>query len=279
MRAGPIEHTDRAYGPLPGLVEDSLPDGWGRLLMDRMFRQRGIEPASVSPLDRLSYLGTRAMGALTFHPPADETDRDDRLLDLHELGENAQAVLEGETTTILPQLMRAGGSPAGARPKVLVGIQEGQIVSGEDDLPHSADPTRGLSGHGLKVEAGAGRDGSKALVVQGGTDQQREKSHYQDRGGFLFLPQIELEANTTYEVEAWVRIVGEHTAARITADQYEWTPHDPARTARLETNIVTTPDTWQKLHLRFTTPAWDANVDPPLHGRRPGQGLLRRLPL
>jgi serine/threonine-protein kinase HipA len=138
VRAGLIEHTDRAYGPLPGLIEDSLPDGWGRLLMDRMFRQRGVEPASVSSLDRLSYLGTRAMGALTFHPPADETERDERLLDLHELGENAQAVLEGETATILPQLMRAGGSPAGARPKVLVGIQGDQsdrIVSGEDDLP------------------------------------------------------------------------------------------------------------------------------------------------
>ena len=43
----------------------SLPDGWGLLLVDRMFRRRGLDPAAVSPLERLSYLGTRTMGALT----------------------------------------------------------------------------------------------------------------------------------------------------------------------------------------------------------------------
>jgi serine/threonine-protein kinase HipA len=75
------------------------------------------------------------MGALTFHPPTDVADRDDRLLDLHALGENAQAVLAGESAVVLPQLLRAGGSPAGARPKVLVGVHGRQIVSGEDDLP------------------------------------------------------------------------------------------------------------------------------------------------
>ena len=31
------EHTDRRFGPLFGLFDDSLPDGWGLLLMDRFF--------------------------------------------------------------------------------------------------------------------------------------------------------------------------------------------------------------------------------------------------
>ena len=53
----------------------------------------------------------------------------------HELGRNAQAVFAGETTAVLPQLMRAGGSPGGARPKVLVGIKGDEILSGADDLP------------------------------------------------------------------------------------------------------------------------------------------------
>lgn len=135
LRAGLIEHTDRSYGPLPGMLDDSLPDGWGRLLMDRMCRKRGIEPATVSPLDRLSYVGTHGMGALTFHPPAEDNEAGQRLLDLHKIGENARAVLAGETTAVLPELMRAGGSAAGARPKVLVGVRGHQIVSGEDDLP------------------------------------------------------------------------------------------------------------------------------------------------
>ena len=31
--------------------------------------------------------------------------------------------------------MRAGGSPGGARPKVLIGLKGKQIISGENDLP------------------------------------------------------------------------------------------------------------------------------------------------
>lgn len=133
-RPGLIEHVDRSFGPLPGLIDDSLPDGWGLVLMDRMFRRRGIDPATVSPLDRLSYLGTRTMGALTYHPPA-EVEHDERLIDLHDIGQNAEQIYAGEAVEVLPQLMRAGGSPGGARPKVLVGVHGNKIISGEDDLP------------------------------------------------------------------------------------------------------------------------------------------------
>ena len=133
-RPGLIEHTDHAFGPLPGVFDDSLPDGWGLLLMDRHFRRRGTDPATLSPLDRLAYLGTRTMGALTYHPPR-EVKRDDQLIDLYELGCNAQDVLAGDAAVVLPQLMRAGGSPGGARPKVLVGVRDNQIISGEGDLP------------------------------------------------------------------------------------------------------------------------------------------------
>jgi len=50
LQAGAIEHRDRDLGPLPGVFEDSLPDDWGRLLMDRHFRQQGQDPAAVSVL-------------------------------------------------------------------------------------------------------------------------------------------------------------------------------------------------------------------------------------
>ena len=133
---GLIEHNDRAFGPLPGVFDDSLPDGWGLLLMDRHFRRQGIDPAALSPLDRLAYLGTRTMGALTYHPPSDtQADNDNQLINLYDLGRNAEEVLEGETAEVLPQLMKAGGSPGGARPKVLVGIQGDHVLCGEDDLP------------------------------------------------------------------------------------------------------------------------------------------------
>ena len=134
VRAGLIEHDDHAFGPLPGLFDDSLPDGWGLLLMDKHFRREGIDPVTLSPLDRLSYLGSRTMAALTYHPSY-EVDTGDQILDLARLGENAANVIEGEATDVLPELMRAGGSPAGARPKVLVGVRDNSILSGEGDLP------------------------------------------------------------------------------------------------------------------------------------------------
>lgn len=133
LRSGLIEHTDLSFGPLPGLFDDSLPDGWGLILMERHFRRQNIDVNGVSVLDRLAYLGTRTMGALTYHPSIG-VDRDERQLDLYALGKNAAEVMSGDAATVLPALMRAGGSPGGARPKVLVGVRGDQIISGEDDL-------------------------------------------------------------------------------------------------------------------------------------------------
>jgi len=137
FEAGLYEHKDRDFGPLPGLFDDSLPDGWGLLLMDRQFRSMGLKLAEVSALDRLAWLGTRTMGALTYHPHADDAEADDDVFDLQELSRNAQEVLAGTTASVLPQLLRAGGSPGGARPKVLVGYHAASdgLVSGATDLP------------------------------------------------------------------------------------------------------------------------------------------------
>jgi serine/threonine-protein kinase HipA len=144
LQAGAIEHRDRDFGPLPGVFEDSLPDGWGRLLMDRHFRQQGREPAAVSVLDRLLWLGTRTLGALTYHPavPGDPA----AALDLPSLLHQATAIHAGAAAVVLPQLLRAGGSPGGARPKLLVGLRDSDagegsvadvdtVYSGEDELP------------------------------------------------------------------------------------------------------------------------------------------------
>ncbi len=134
-QAGLIEHRDQEFGPIFGLFDDSLPDGWGLLLMDRFFRQQGSPLAEVSVLDRLAYLATRTMGALTYHPPTEPSDPSDRILDLHHMALASRQVIEGEAGDVLPLLLRAGGSPGGARPKVLVGVRGDSILSGEDDLP------------------------------------------------------------------------------------------------------------------------------------------------
>jgi serine/threonine-protein kinase HipA len=101
---------------LPGFIADALPDGWGLMLMDRLFRQRNINPG---PLDRLAFIADRAMGALSFEPPADaELPAEDWSL-LH-LAEESHRLLAGRNNEALLELLVAGGSPQGARPKALV---------------------------------------------------------------------------------------------------------------------------------------------------------------
>lgn len=45
LRPGLFEHTDLRFGPIFGLFDQSLPDGWGLLLMDRAFRRRPHAPS------------------------------------------------------------------------------------------------------------------------------------------------------------------------------------------------------------------------------------------
>jgi serine/threonine-protein kinase HipA len=104
---------------LPGLVSDALPDGWGMLVMDRLFRRNGIDIATVSPLDRLAFIGEHAMGALAFEPPAAQqlAKRD---VDLLQIANSVRSVLSGKSEDMLRDLALMGGSPHGARPKVRV---------------------------------------------------------------------------------------------------------------------------------------------------------------
>ena len=125
---------DKPFGGLHGVFADSLPDGWGLLLMDRFLRQRGVNVSDVTPLDKLLYIGSTGMGALTYEPDHSEPWSYNNL-DLSELSKEAAEVYAGKQENILPELLRAGGSPGGARPKVVVGIKDDQIISGEQDLP------------------------------------------------------------------------------------------------------------------------------------------------
>lgn len=104
---------------LPGFIADALPDGWGLMLMDRVFRKNGLNPASLSPLDRLAFIGGRAMGALSFEP-ADDQSMSPADISLLELAEQARAVVMDKDDAALRILALMGGSPQGARPKVLV---------------------------------------------------------------------------------------------------------------------------------------------------------------
>lgn len=105
---------------LPGPVYDSLPDGWGMLLMDRLFKRRGLNVARIGPLERLAYIGNHAMGAMSFEPVAPEAMEPQAHIPLELLAAEIQDVLNGEGGEFLQTLLLVGGSPQGARPKALV---------------------------------------------------------------------------------------------------------------------------------------------------------------
>ena len=121
---------------LHGIFNDSLPDGWGRLLIDRRARQLGIEPSTLTPLDRLACVGSSGIGALCYAPSIEVWKAGKDELDLDQLATDARMVLEGNIIEVLLALGQAGGSPGGARPKALIALNEmGHAIHGTDDAP------------------------------------------------------------------------------------------------------------------------------------------------
>lgn len=120
LKAGVIESNDRTFEGLFGVFNDSLPDGWGRLLLDRKLMNTGLNPGTLSPLDRLCFVGTSGMGALSYEPE-NPSSISHITNDLDEIDSEIQATLD-ENDTYVDDLLILGGSSAGARPKVLLNI-------------------------------------------------------------------------------------------------------------------------------------------------------------
>lgn len=118
-----------------GVFSDSLPDGWGRLLIDRLLKKMGIDPFSVTSLDRLAMIGDAGMGALEFVPSIIVTEKYDEF-SFDEIALECKKILNTEYSDKLDTLVALGGSPGGARPKILTN------VDGEDwiiKFPAKAD--------------------------------------------------------------------------------------------------------------------------------------------
>lgn len=106
-------------GRIPSFLLDSLPDGWGRLLMDREFRRQSIPIQAVTDIDRLCYVGDRAIGALSFDSENNNTATSEDILkfsDLPLLNKSAHDFYEEESTEILKSLNNISSS-GGSRPK------------------------------------------------------------------------------------------------------------------------------------------------------------------
>lgn len=142
----PLQTGVKTFDPflfegLPGVFNDSLPDGWGRLLFDRTLRLQGLLPDQITPLDRLAHVGKTGMGALTYEP-ANSAGESDAQINLDELAAHAQDVQDGEAEDVLQELLALNGSSAGARPKAMIGVDTARknIIHGAHDLSAGFEP-------------------------------------------------------------------------------------------------------------------------------------------
>ncbi|MCL2248588.1 MAG: type II toxin-antitoxin system HipA family toxin [Oscillospiraceae bacterium] len=112
------------YDPFDGLFgvfADSLPDGWGRLLVDRMLAKEGTAPNKIDAITRLAIVGKSGMGALTYLP-AHKWQITEDTYEYDRLARECTKILQSEYSDDLDELFRLGGSSGGARPKILTKI-------------------------------------------------------------------------------------------------------------------------------------------------------------
>lgn len=201
---------EEAFGGLPGLLADALPDRWGRTLVSAWLAAQGRDESSFDVVERLCYIGTRGMGALEFEPAfrAERTAggdlRVDRLVQLANdvLSERERFVAElsdDPHEEEMRAILAVGTSAGGARPKAIIAFNQatGQVRSGQIDagagFEHwllKFDGVRQAGDHGLHdpqgwgaVEFAYGRMASAAGVVMSESRllEEHDRRHFMTR--------------------------------------------------------------------------------------------------
>ena len=130
----------KIYQKLPAFVADSLPDAWGNQLFDLWRQQQKLSNSEINPLDKLSFIGRRGMGALEFMPEVTRERRTEKV-DIKSLADLAERIfVERENAHIMPEesitmqsLLTVGTSAGGRQPKAIIAINQatGEIRSGQ----------------------------------------------------------------------------------------------------------------------------------------------------
>lgn len=129
---------EQHFDGLFGVFSDSIPDGWGKLLLDRKLLSLGLNPNDISSLDRLAYLDKNMIGAISYQPEYENNYSDLHQIDLDIIFNEIETVLSGSSEDVIDELFQLGGSSGGARPKILVGFnpKTEELLYGKHDLPY-----------------------------------------------------------------------------------------------------------------------------------------------
>lgn len=141
----PELRANETFKGLPGLLADALPDRYGKDLINGWLARQGRPDNSLNPVELLSFIGKRGMGALEFEPVIykESGSYDVALSDLIEVSkallekkEDIQIQSSHNMEDVMMDILKMGTSAGGARPKAIIAYNEktGQIKSGQTTL-------------------------------------------------------------------------------------------------------------------------------------------------
>ena len=139
-------NKEKPYYGLPEFIADSLPDHWGNVVFQKWLEANSLHTRQINVVDRLSFIGKRAMGAFEFQPAHIKEDAsiDIKLSSLYELAnrifnDRQNVSIDISNGLIIEDLYKVGTSAGGQRPKAIIAIDEttGIIRSGQADLPQN----------------------------------------------------------------------------------------------------------------------------------------------
>jgi len=158
---------EATYKRLPAMLADALPDDFGNALIDRFMADRGIAPNRITPLDRLAYMGKRAMGALEFKPTRGPATRSPSAIEMNKLVTAAREAVHGDfddedhTSAALRSIIEVGTSAGGARAKAVIAWNpnDNTMLSGQMAAPAGYEHwLLKFDGIGKDNELGASKD-------------------------------------------------------------------------------------------------------------------------
>lgn len=109
-------HESMAFKGMPGIFQDSIPDGFGLRLMLEHYREKYGAVFNLTPLQKLAFVGTGGIGAIEYMPPEHDNTSAERFIELSEISASIKKFIEGSSDEVLKEI-RATPSPNGARPK------------------------------------------------------------------------------------------------------------------------------------------------------------------
>lgn len=137
-------NKEKLYAGLPEFIADSLPDHWGNVVFQKWLDANHFSSKQINAVDRLSFIGKRAMGALEFEPAhiLEDASVNIELTSLYELAnkifmDRQDVAIDLSNNLIMEDLYKVGTSAGGQRPKAIIAIDEntGFVRSGQADLP------------------------------------------------------------------------------------------------------------------------------------------------